>query len=179
MTRWVVALLLVFGVGLTIFISAHRGSGETSAEVQQTQDDYYLKRFSMTVFDADGEVVQVLEGRQLTQAPNGGAISVAQPVVRLENAAGDWSLSAESGRMNAAMEQGELHDVTAVRGDPAQQLVIKTPVLKFDLKAQTASSSSGVVVTQLESKIESQMLEVDMARHRVNLSQEVQGVYFP
>ena len=162
-----------------VFSGGQRDSDETSTEVLQIRDDYYLKNFAMTVFDADGVIVQLLEGGRLTQAPHGGEISVILPKVTLAGVSSNWILSAESGRMDAAMVLGNLRNVTAIRGTDAQRLVVTTPVLSLDLKAQTARSKSGVRVTHLDNQIESQMMEIDLTRQHITLSKEVQGVYFP
>lgn len=175
----IACLALVVALSVRWLMPADR-SATPPISMPDTQFDYTLTDYSARFRDEHDQVEFTLSGPRLEHVWAERVARLESPDFHIEPDAADWQGSSESGRVLRDDELLVLEgNVTLAHRAERGAIEVRTERLRYDRRARTITSDSPVEITQMESRLRSGGLRIELDNNLLELTDGVQGELEP
>ena len=170
-----IALLVV----LTSWLSQQQGQPGKSGTESANLPDYFIKGFSSSVTDEQGQISQRLDADTLTHYPDNDLTTLARPNITVINTDGaNWHATAEYGELSGGDERKLLlRDQVVLRQQGNESLTLHTDWLRIEGERRYAETDAPIVIESAKGRIEGVGLNLYGKEQRLLVRSEVRGQY--
>jgi LPS export ABC transporter protein LptC len=140
--------------------------------------DAYIKDFTMTAMNEDGEPDYTLKAKLMEHYSDTGDSDINQPVFNFIQEDGSWLVSAKRGNIDQTSTWVVLkEDVVMLQQDTENPVRIRTSQLRFNTKTQIADTDKPVDIDQGNSVLKSNGMIFNNTTGKLELLAGVNGTY--
>ncbi len=169
----------LFGLVIVYFIASGLRDTLTDDIPATTQDDFYMRDFRLTVYDAAGRPEYLASGPDLRRDSNGTLTLQAPRIAWLGQGDPPWTLTAASAQLDARMEHATLTGGVVIERTGSLPSRFTTDHAESDLPRREVRTDAPVLLTQGEHTLAGIGLHADLNAGRFTLPQQVRGNYVP
>ncbi|MDZ7791373.1 MAG: LPS export ABC transporter periplasmic protein LptC [Xanthomonadales bacterium] len=175
----IACLALVLALGIRWLMPSDR-SATPPVTVPDTQFDYTLTDYSARFRNANNAVELTLSGPRLEHVWAERIARLQSPEFHIEPEGADWQGSSERGRVLRDDEMLILEgDVRLVHRGERGEIEVRAERLRYDRRARTITSDTPVSITQIESRLRSGGLRIELDNNLLELTDGVHGELDP
>jgi len=173
-----------FAAGLVLFYRILVGNGGDDIEASQSPDrrGYYLNDAILTELGVDGRPRTVVRARNIEQQLADQSVLLTGLELDYHSAeAGDWTVTAERGRMPVSRESVQLAgNVTVSGGEKGGPLaIIRTEQLAYQMESSIIQSTDPVTIVFGQHELNGRGLTVNLNAGTLRLESNVNGRFQP
>lgn len=145
----------------------------------EVQQDYYLKDFSVTALDPQGQPQHRLQATQLTHFSNGAQTELLQPTMEIfQQGKARWRVVAERGAFDQQRDEVRLEGrVKLHQSSGTAALQLTTSALRIQPQRGRADTDQPVTLMQANNRIDAIGMKIEQSGQRLLLLSEVRGHY--
>ncbi|MGF1644359.1 MAG: LPS export ABC transporter periplasmic protein LptC [Thiotrichales bacterium] len=168
-----------FGAVVVYFIASGLRETFNDDAPATTQDDFYMREFRMTVYDATGKPEYRASGPDLRRAGD-GSITLQSPRIEwLGQGDPPWTLEAKLARLDARLEHAVLEGDVTIERNSTPRSRLTTERAESHLPLREVHTDAAVSIVQGAHTLDGIGLRADLNRSHFTLLRQVRGIYAP
>lgn len=175
--------LLLLGIALLVVLTSWLSQQQEQPGKSGTQStalpDYFIKGFSSTATDEQGQISQRLNADTLTHYPDNDLTTLERPDITVINTDGaNWNATAEYGELSGGDERKLLlRDQVVLHQQGNESLTLHTDWLRIEGEHRYAETDALITIESARGRIEGVGLNLYGKEQRLLVRSEVRGQY--
>ncbi len=175
--------LLLLGIALLVILTSWLSQRQWQPEKSGTESiappDYFIKGFSSTVTNEQGQISQRLDADTLYHYPDNDLTTLEQPNITVISEDGaNWHATAEYGELNGGNERNLLlREQVVLRQQGNELLTLYTDWLRIESERRYAETDAPITIESAKGRIDGVGLNLYGKEQRLLVRSAVRGQY--